>query len=288
MRNILLSIVLTLGAITTGCGSERSSAPPSSGGADHAEHDQGDREGGAQLVGLGLGGGEGHLEVALGPGFVTARVLDAHLAPIAADEVSLNLATGQGPVHVKGTLVNPDKSEWRLESTALGGDVLGGRYLVRIGARVFVPEFSLPEGSVSVAVTQGPRGGILVAIRTGEVVSGYAEIRFHAEFGEMEAWLGTDASMSSPLDVPVATQLVMRSTAASGGETRLAVRDQERNEDEEGNVNVRDGATNYFVYPTDYSEEPARPVGASGDTPVFIEFEAGGKKYRTSEFRLAR
>ena len=285
MRYVFLAILLlTLAAGSTGCGPDR--APPAPGPdsetAGHDERDHLGSEGAGRLVSLGQG--EAHLQIAVGAGLVTVRVLDAHLVPIPAEDVSLNLLTPRGPVQVNGTLVDPDESEWHLESTALGGELLGGRYLVRIEKCVYIPDFEVPEGHV--ASVEGPRGGTLVAIMDGEALSGHAEVRFHAEFGELEVWLGTDASMSSPLDVPVATVLMLRTATGDSAGTRLAVRDPERNEDEEGNVNVRDGATNYFVYPTDYSEEPSPPVGASGDTPVFIEFEAGGKTYRTSEFEL--
>lgn len=95
---------------------------------------------------------------------------------------------------------------------------------------------------------EGPRLGILAEFR-GEPDRGHLELKLHDDKGDLELWLAKDAAMTQPFDLPLSTRIEISFPDMDHRTVRLAPRDEVRNEDEDGNANIRDGRTNYFIFP---------------------------------------
>ena len=66
----------------------------------------------------------------------------------------------------------------------------------------------------------------------------------------------------------------------------LRARNRDRNEDEDGKANVRDGKTNYFVFPGGSGQDAAWLAGAAFQSVVRVAFTAGGAAHTSEEFIL--
>ncbi len=127
-----------------------------------------------------------------------------------------------------------------------------------------------------VAAFQGPDGR----------VAGHLELKLHDDKGDLELWLARDAKITQPLDLPL--DAAVRVTFADFGDrvVELRARNRDRNEDEDGKANVRDGKTNYFVFPGGSGQDAAWLAGAAFQSVVRVAFTAGGAAHTSEEFIL--
>jgi len=132
-----------------------------------------------------------------------------------------------------------------------------------------------------------PHDGVVAALKgeSGEGV-GFVELKLHDDKGDLEAWLGKDRQMKEPFDLPAATVINVSFRDVPGKTAALGVRDNQRNEDEEGNANLRDGKTNYFIFPGDSGQDPNWLMGAKFKSLVELSFTVNGKSYTSEEFVL--
>jgi len=66
----------------------------------------------------------------------------------------------------------------------------------------------------------------------------------------------------------------------------LKVRNDDKNEDEDDKPNMRDGMTNYFVFPGDSDQDPSFLVGEKFRSTTTLTFKCGDKTYTAPEFVL--
>ena len=77
----------------------------------------------------------------------------------------------------------------------------------------------------------------------------WLELKLHDDKGDLELWLAADAGFATPHDLAVDARPVVTFIDADKKKVTLAPRDTTRNEDEDGKPNLRDGKTNYFIFP---------------------------------------
>ena len=132
---------------------------------------------------------------------------------------------------------------------------------------------------------EGPHHGI-PATFTGDGASGHLELKLHDDKGDLELWLFQDAAFSKPFDLPLSGIIEIEFIDVHGRKVTLRPRDQEKNEDEDGNPNGRDGRTNYFIYPTQDGEDAAWLKGKAFQSIVIVHFSSDGKESVSEEFIL--
>lgn len=161
---------------------------------------------------------------------VTAATIPANVADRKRVEATLSDLTGL----IEGLSEDPD--EETLSSLVLG-------------MHPVIEELMKAAGMPHVHANEGPRGGFRFPVfdELGEQM-GTAEIKLHDDAGDVEVWLTRGGYDGSPWRLPVDATLELQFPALQR-EATLAVRDQERNEDESGAVTVVDGATDYFIFP---------------------------------------
>lgn len=101
---------------------------------------------------------------------------------------------------------------------------------------------------------------------------GFVELKLHDDKGDLELWLGRDRAMSEPFDLPLDTEVTVVFLDRDGRAVKLAVRDRERNEDEDGTPNLRDGKTHYFIFPGDSGEDASWLQGKGFKARVEVRF----------------
>ena len=85
-----------------------------------------------------------------------------------------------------------------------------------------------------------------------------------------------------PLDAGVEIELV----DVGGRKITLRPRNQTENEDEDGNANIRDGKTNYFIFPGQSGEDASWLEGEEFQSIVIVRFSRGDQPFVSEEFVL--
>lgn len=131
----------------------------------------------------------------------------------------------------------------------------------------------------------GPHGGMIGHLH-GNGMSGHVELKLHDDKGDLELWLYADGDCKVPFDVSLDANIEATFPELKDRMAELRPRDREKNADESGNANVRDGKTNYFVFPgnTDVDTEWLRGTFSS---PVKLTIKIGETVYETDAFTLA-
>jgi len=155
-------------------------------------------------------------------------------------------------------------------------------------AETFSIKYGDQVSSVSVHSGAAPiSGGIMSVLQdeTGKTV-GFIELKLHDDAGDLELWICSDGGMTQPLDFPAST--VVTATFATHGDrsVTLAVRNQEKNEDEDGNATMRDGKTNYFIFPGESDQDPEWLVGEKFRSTTTLTFKVDDKAYIAPPFVL--
>ncbi|MDE0740230.1 MAG: hypothetical protein OSB83_13585 [Planctomycetota bacterium] len=115
---------------------------------------------------------------------------------------------------------------------------------------------------------------------------GTLELKLHDDKGDLELWLYQDAEHSKPFDLPLAASVEIEFIDADGRKVSLRPRNTEKNEDEAGEPNVRDGGTNYFIYPSKEGEDASWLKGKAFQSIVIVRFSLDDKKSASEEFIL--
>jgi len=131
----------------------------------------------------------------------------------------------------------------------------------------------------------GPHGGIPAAF-TGGDTSGHLELKLHDDKGDLELWLGLDDKLEKPFDLPLAAEIDVEFVDVDGRKVTLRARNLEKNEDEDGNANGRDGKTNYFIYPSRADEDASWLQGKEFQSIAIVRFQRDGVDYASEEFVL--
>ncbi len=128
-----------------------------------------------------------------------------------------------------------------------------------------------------------PHDGVVAALHGG---AGFVELKLHDDKGDLELWLGKDREMKEPLDVPANTVINVSFKDLPGKSATLSVRNNDKNEDEDGKPNLRGGMTNYFIFPGNSGQDPSWLMGQKFRSKVDLSFTADGKNYQSEEFVL--
>lgn len=149
------------------------------------------------------------------------------------------------------------------------------------GAKGKAP-FKLAAGAV--LPPAGPHTGFVVPVSGPDGAAGFAELKLHDDKGDLEIWLATDAAITAPLDLPLDAAIGV-TFPEKGKSAELRARNAEKNEDEDGNANVREGKTNYFIFPGATGAD-AEWLKGNFRSQATIQFSDGGKTYSSAPFTL--
>lgn len=154
------------------------------------------------------------------------------------------------------------------------------------------------EAVIDLARGAEPRNdGILSVLKVADAPEwrAFLELKLHGDAGDLELWLYQGFAVSNwsasgarptPFDVPAETVVRLTFSSHDGKAIELRVRDKDKNEDEQGTPNMRDGRTNYFIFPGESGQDPEWLVGEKNRYNVAVAFEADGKSYACDPFVL--
>lgn len=134
----------------------------------------------------------------------------------------------------------------------------------------------------------GASDGVIARITlasTNEKV-GYLRLKLHDDKGDLEVWLARDADFAQPFDLPLDSTITVTFPDKENRAVSLRARNRDKNEDEEGKANVREGKTNYFIFPGATGADAGWLKGGDFLSTVKVAFSAGEKNYATSLFVL--
>jgi hypothetical protein len=132
-----------------------------------------------------------------------------------------------------------------------------------------------------------PHDGVVTELKfdSGEN-AGFIELKLHDDKGDLEAWLFADSQLSEPLDIPADGVINVAFKDVPGKTATLSVRNNQQNEDEDGKPNLRNGMTNYFIFPGDSGQDPSWLMGKDFQSKVIASFTVGNGHYTSNEFTL--
>ena len=152
-------------------------------------------------------------------------------------------------------------------------------------ASKFVLRVGKATEAIDLAAGAAPcNGGILAPLHApaDREWKGFVELKLHDDGGDLELWLyaGVVDGTPAPFDVPQET-VVRVSFPFLAQTAEMRIRNGERNEDEAGTASMRDGRTNYFIFPGESGADAAWLQGGewSGVAVVTFETPDDGKSY---------
>ena len=142
-----------------------------------------------------------------------------------------------------------------------------------LGLHPVIAKLIEAAGMPHIHANEGPNGGFLFPIfDNNKEQTGTVEIKLHDDAGDLEVWLKSGGYEGDPWRLPTDTTLTLNFPALNKSVT-LAVRDQDRNEDESGASTIIEGNTNYFVFPGSTDEDASWLMGADFAAKVELRFE---------------
>ena len=143
------------------------------------------------------------------------------------------------------------------------------------------------SGMAAVQDDIGPHEGILAVFQNADgKPAGHLELKLHDDKGDLELWLAEDAAITKPFDLPADAKITVSFQGARMDSATLAVRNADKNEDEDGNPNMRNGKTNYFIFPGDSGADSAWLTGSDFKARVIVSFESPAGEFKTGQFLL--
>jgi len=194
------------------------------------------------------------------------------------------------------TLCDPVTSEdhnqhWHFKVCPLM-PVKKSKFVLRVGSE---------EGVIDFAWGAAPcNDGILTVVKAAHAPDwrGYLELKLHGDAGDLELWLysvpalygvrgwGGVGEKPTPFDVPKETVIRLTFPSHPGKNLEMRVRNAEKNEDEDGTPNMREGGTNYFIFPGETGQDPEWIKGETWRGTAAAAFEVDGKAYACDPFVL--
>ena len=141
-----------------------------------------------------------------------------------------------------------------------------------LGLHPVIAKLIEAAGMPHIHANEGPNSGFLYPVfdHTGNQ-TGTIEIKLHDDAGDLEVWLKRGGYEGDAWRLPTATILTLDFPVLDRNVT-LAVRDQDRNEDESGASTIVDGNTNYFVFPGETKSDASWLMGADFAAKVELSF----------------
>lgn len=137
-----------------------------------------------------------------------------------------------------------------------------------------------------VAHDHAPNHGMMVPLESNGVPVGYAEVKLHDDKGDIELWLTLDKAGTQPMDLPLDTMVSINLPKLEPAGVSLKIRNDVENEDENGNSTIRDGKTNYFIFPGDTGVDATFLTGKDFASPAQVALSIQGAQVYTKEFVL--
>jgi len=297
----LLTIVPIVCLLLAGCGNEpapaASKAPPpgasaapgappaSAGDADHGAH--------VALGHLTLAGHE--LDVLrmgdVVPGKESAFEIGLVKGPAGSELGKLNVylwvedqGSTQASAPSKGTVEN-GRLHFHVTPRA---DTKPFRVIVRLRADGGIDERGgLPLDGHGHEHGASPHEGVVAAFKGPDgALAGHLELKLHDDKGDLELWLAKDAKISQPFDLPLDAVVRVTFIDVKGKVVELRVRNATKNEDEDGTANVRNGRTNYFIFPGETGADAKWLMGVKFASIVRLTFKVDGQDHASEEFML--
>ena len=135
------------------------------------------------------------------------------------------------------------------------------------------------------AHAHGPHDGMVASFEGGST-SGHLELKLHDDKGDLELWLGQDDRLTTPFDLPLDATLEV-DVIDNGRRIILRPRNRSQNEDESDKPNIRNGKTNYFIFPGQSGEDASWLKGKKFKSLVVVRFTRDGSEFISQEFTLA-
>ncbi len=170
--------------------------------------------------------------------------------------------------------------------TPRAGEQVPHRAVLRLRAEGLDERGSLPLDGHGHEHAEGAHHGVPAEF-SGGGRTGHLELKLHDDKGDLELWLSEDAAGSRPFDLPLDATVQVEFIDLEDRTVTLRPRDADRNADEDGNPNVRDGQTNYFVFPGDTGADAAWLQGREFQSIVVLRFLRDGQEFRSEEFVLS-
>ena len=141
-----------------------------------------------------------------------------------------------------------------------------------LGLHPVIAKLIEAAGMPHIHANEGPNSGFLYPVfdHTGNQ-TGTIEIKLHDDAGDLEVWLKRGGYEGDAWRLPTATILTLDFPVLDRN-VILAVRDQDRNEDESGASTIIDGNTNYFVFPGETKSDASWLMGADFAAKVELSF----------------
>lgn len=159
------------------------------------------------------------------------------------------------------------------------------RAVLRLRADGVDERGSLPLDGHGHEHRDGPHHGVPATLQGGDV-TGHLELKLHDDKGDLELWLAGDEAFERPFDLPLDATVEVEFVDVGGRTVTLRPRNRTTNEDEDGNPNIRDGRTNYFIYPTREDEDASWLQGEEFQSIVIVRFTRGEQELVSEEFVL--
>jgi hypothetical protein len=132
-----------------------------------------------------------------------------------------------------------------------------------------------------------PHDGMVATLRNADGAAvGFVELKLHDDKGDLELWIAKDPEMTQPIDIPAKSEIEVTFLDLKDKAATLRVRNHDQNEDEDGQPNLRDGLTNYFIFPGDSGQDPSWLMGKDFASNVELSFDWNGQTYKSNEFKL--
>ena len=210
-------------------------------------------------------------------GLVRVKDLEA-VRDLHADLVKAGMAVT--PSSIPANAANPQEVELILSDlsnliSGLQADPLDDSSMENLvlGLHPVIAKLIEAAGMPHIHANEGSNGGFLFPIfDNNREQTGTVEIKLHDDAGDLEVWLKTGGYEGDPWRLPTNTMLTLNFPALNKSVT-LAVRDQDRNEDESGASTIIEGNTNYFVFPGSTDEDASWLMGADFAAKVELRFE---------------
>lgn len=131
-----------------------------------------------------------------------------------------------------------------------------------------------------------PHLGMLEEFLVQKEQKGFVELKLHDDKGDLELWITKDEEGKKPFDLPLDTKIKVTFLDMQDKSLILQVRNHKKNEDEDGNLNIRNDKTNYFIFPGDTKVDASFLRGKDFSSNVKISFKINDLENKTESFAL--
>lgn len=159
------------------------------------------------------------------------------------------------------------------------------RVVLRIRSSEGDERGSLPLDGHGHEHVEGPHSGV-PAKMVGPGGTRHLELKLHDDKGDLELWLAEDPLYQQPFDLPVDATIEVEFIDFDGRKLALRPRNTVENEDEDGAGNMREGKTNYFIFPSREGVDASWLQGLSFQSIVIVTISDGTQRLTSEEFVL--